>query len=193
MIFICNIFSVSEKNNLLINDGENSNYRFSQLKAKDFQSCRLALEKNRLKYFLDRMEEGHRAFGWILNGEVVSYVWVSGGDAVTMCPFEGGVKILIKEKYIYIWDCRTHVDHTGRHLFRDALIHVTRNALDSGIRPFIAIRGSNKPSERAILNAGFSEILQIKFYVFLMRFLLIRIKKRSVFLFKNGILDLGYF
>lgn len=133
-------------------------YRFRQLNAADIEAGSLFKTKDRAAKFLQRLAQRHRCYGAIAeDGDVASYAWVSDmNDNAAAPPFTGIMRFDIPADAIYIWDCRTAVDHQKRGLYRECLLYCCDvEGKSTADRAFISADAANPPSHVGIGAAGF--------------------------------------
>lgn len=133
-------------------------YTFVDLMARDFRNCELARHRGRLPRFEQRLMDGYRCAGFRdADGHVVSYIWIALGDSgPSSVAIWRDVKVSLRDKDAFFWDCRTDPLHEGRGLYRTGLrMAGTRLAQGGSRRAFIETEPDNAASRRGIEGAGF--------------------------------------
>lgn len=134
-------------------------FEFRALRATDFSHGALFQEKNRAAYFEQRLNAGHRCFGFVTQqGETVAYLWLSSPQYETpSAPFELGLSCRIPPRTGYIWDCRTKPEFRNRGLYRHGLKLLQALCRADGLQSaVIATEVLNGASKAAIMAAGFA-------------------------------------
>ena len=132
-------------------------FAFRALAAKDFRRSTLGREKGRARAFAERLDAGHRAYGFVSGDEVANYMWLSGPSYGTArAPFEYGLEAELPAGTAYAWDCRTDPRFEGRGLYRRGLAALDDIASNDGNEfLLIAVQRENQRSCRAIESVGF--------------------------------------
>lgn len=128
---------------------------FRELTPEDVWSEDLFAAAGRRPAFADRLQQGHRCFGFFLSGVLISYLWVSS-LRFTHClpPLGNGAYLSLPSGSSYIWDCHTLSEYRGRGLYRKGLARLRCVAApDKWV--LIAADPSNVSACKAISNAGF--------------------------------------
>jgi len=136
---------------------ESEGLDFREIGRDAFSRDALFREAGRSARFPQRLDQGHRCFGFATPaGETAAYLWLTTPD-VGMAPFELGLAWRIATGAGYVWDCRTAPAFRNRGLFRRGLGRLRARCGEEGLdQVFIAARADNAASQRAITAAGFS-------------------------------------
>ncbi|MEL6747842.1 MAG: GNAT family N-acetyltransferase [Pseudomonadota bacterium] len=128
------------------------------LTLQDLEGSELTTQHGRLDKFSTRLDSGLVCAGFLQDSQVVAYIWFANPvlTSTEYAPWAVGAKLRVPSSTVYIFDCRTHPDFTGRGLYSAALTACMRMARDKDV-PFAAMECAphNVPSVRGMRNAGF--------------------------------------
>jgi hypothetical protein len=132
-------------------------YRFLEFEETDLATDGLFRERDRPVWFPRRLQEGHRLFGWRDGaGAVAGYLWLSTARQPPV-PWMLGLKLRLRDREAYVWDCRTAEAHRRRRLYAGGLVRLRGIASEQGARGiFIDCDPGNLASIGAIERSGFA-------------------------------------
>jgi GNAT superfamily N-acetyltransferase len=125
-----------------------------EIDAAQFRSSSLEMPGfpwSEAKNIQGRFSNGHKLYALSLNGNAVSFGWVSLQQSFDVGELRG--KCIVGTNAIWIWDCVTLPEHRGRGYYTRLLQSLL--CLYPGSRYIIFSRSDNDFSVRGILRAGF--------------------------------------
>jgi hypothetical protein len=108
-----------------------------------------------------RLERGDLCYGAWLGADLVHYSWVQtrGTHAIATA----GIKVVIREGEVWIYNCRTSERHRGRRIYPHTLQHICREQFAAGATTaWIYTAEHNVSSARGVERAGFTLVQKLR-------------------------------
>jgi RimJ/RimL family protein N-acetyltransferase len=108
-----------------------------------------------------RLERGDHCYGAWLGSDLVHYSWVQTRGAHPIAT--AGIEVPIRERELWIYNCRTSELHRGRRIYPHMLQHIVREQFGAGARTaWIYTAEHNIPSQRGVERAGFTLVHKLR-------------------------------
>ena len=122
----------------------------------------------------ERLSNGHRLFGRLLDNEIAAYAWVASPGCRVSLLFD--VRFPVPERSAYIWDVFTSRAYR-RQGYASELHHGISYLVQDVCTVFCAVDRNNKPSISQIEKMGYSPVF---------RYFALRVVGRTVLAYANS-------
>jgi RimJ/RimL family protein N-acetyltransferase len=134
--------------------------RVARIFARDIDTlCALGFDDR--EDWRRRLERGDHCYGAWIGADLVHYSWVQTRGAHPIAT--AGIEVPIRERELWIYNCRTSELHRGRRIYPHTLQHICREQFAAGATTaWIYTAEHNLPSRRGVERAGFALVHKLR-------------------------------